>query len=102
MKKAVIASGGKQYLVSEGQTLEIDLISNAGKSINLSPLLVIDGDKVTIGTPNLKDVSVNADIIEAEIKADKVTSIRYKAKKRVHKLRGHRQSHSLIKIKAIK
>jgi large subunit ribosomal protein L21 len=101
MKKAIIATGGKQYLVAEGETLEIELLKTEGKTAIFDPLLVIDGDKTTVGTPLVKGVKVTADLIEADVQADKVTAIRYKAKKRVHKVRGHRQHHSIVKIKKI-
>lgn len=100
MKKAVIATGGKQYLVSEGDQLEVELVQ-PGKTVEFDPLLVIDGEKVSVGTPLVNGAKVVADIIEQEIKADKVVAIRYKAKKRVRKVRGHRQKHSQIKITKI-
>ncbi|MCA9333106.1 50S ribosomal protein L21 [Candidatus Saccharibacteria bacterium] len=101
MKKAVIATGGKQYLVAEGETLEVELLKTEGKTASFTPLLVIDGDKTTVGTPEVKDAKVTADIVEADVQADKVTAIRYKAKKRVRKVRGHRQRYTVIKIKKI-
>jgi large subunit ribosomal protein L21 len=101
MKKAVIAAGGKQYLVAEGETLEVELLKQEGKTASFEPLLVIDGDKTSVGSPIVKGAAVTADIVEQEVKADKVTAIRYKAKKRVHKVRGHRQRHTVIKIKKI-
>jgi len=101
MKKAVIATGGKQYLVAEGETLEVELLKTEGKTASFTPLLVIDGEKTSVGTPEVKDAKVTADIVEADVQADKVTAIRYKAKKRVHKVRGHRQRHTVIKIKKI-
>jgi large subunit ribosomal protein L21 len=101
MKKAVIQTGGKQYLVSEGETLNVELISDAGKSVSFEPLLVIDGEKTNIGTPSIKGAKVTADVVEAEQKSDKVTSIRYKAKKRVHTVRGHRQIMTVLKISKI-
>ena len=101
MKKAVIATGGKQYLVTEGETLEVELLHADGKSVSFEPLLVIDGDNVSVGTPTVSKVLVKAEVIEDEAKADKVTAIRYKAKKRVHKVHGHRQRHTVIKISKI-
>ena len=101
MKKAIIATGGKQYLVAEGETLEVELLKQEGKTASFVPLLVIDGDKTTVGAPDVAGVKVTAEVIEADIQGDKVTSIRYKAKKRVHTVRGHRQRHSLIKISKI-
>lgn len=100
MKKAVIATGGKQYLVSEGETLEVELLGE-DKKVSFEPLLVIDGDSVTVGTPVVDKVKVAADVVAADVQADKVTSIRYKAKKRVHTVRGHRQHHTTIKVTKI-
>lgn len=100
MKKAVIATGGKQYVVSEGETLEVELLGEEGK-VSFEPLLVIDGDKVIVGAPVVDKVKVAADVVEADEQGDKVTSIRYKAKKRVHKVRGHRQRHATIKVTKI-
>jgi large subunit ribosomal protein L21 len=101
MKKAVIATGGKQYLVTEGESLEVELLHPEGKTVSFEPLLVIDGDNVTVGTPNVDKAKVSAEVVEDQVKADKVTSIRYKAKKRVHKIHGHRQRHTVIKITKI-
>ena len=98
--KAVIQTGGKQYIVSEGDTLDIDLVK-IEKTTSFTPLLIIDGDKTVVGTPEVENAKVEAEIVEQEIKADKVTAIRYKAKKRVRKIRGHRQLHTKIKIKKI-
>jgi|SRR5665213_1940648 len=100
MKKAVIATGGKQYIVHEGETLEVELIKDV-KKIDFNPLLLIDDEKITVGKPTLSDVKVTAEVIEPMIQADKVTAIRYKAKKRVHKVHGHRQHLSVIKITKI-
>ncbi len=100
MKKAVIATGGKQYLVAEGETLDVELLGD-DKKVSFDALLVIDGDKVSVGTPLVDKMKVSADVVEADVKADKVTAIRYKAKKRVHKVHGHRQHHTTIKIAKI-
>ena len=99
-KKAVIATGGKQYIVSEGETLEVELLP-AAKNASFDALMVIDGETVSVGNPLVEGVKVTADIIEQVVKADKVTAIRFKAKKRVHKRRGHRQRHTQIKITKI-
>ena len=101
MKKAVITTGGKQYLVQEGETIDVELLHEDGKSVSFDALLVIDGEAVSVGLPNVDKIKVTAEIVEADIKADKVTAIRYKAKKRVHKVHGHRQHHTQIKITKI-
>jgi large subunit ribosomal protein L21 len=101
MKKAVITSGGKQYIVTEGETLEIELLKDVKNKVTFEALMVVDGDKVSIGTPLVSGAKVDADVLLADKQAEKVTSIRYKAKKRVHKVRGHRQRHTVIKISKI-
>src|SRR5688500_18695519 len=101
MKKAVIATGGKQYLVTEGETVEVELLHTDDKKVTFEPLLVIDGDTVAVGTPSVAKAKVSAEVVVEDAQADKVTSIRYKAKKRVHKVRGHRQHHTSIKITQI-
>lgn len=101
MKKAVIQTGGKQYLVAEGETLNVELLKSEKKTADFEPLLIIDGDSVKVGTPTVAQAKVTAEIIEADVPADKVTSIRYKAKKRVRKVRGHRQHHTVLKITKI-
>jgi large subunit ribosomal protein L21 len=98
-KKAVIMTGGKQYLVSVGDELEVEMLED-GKSTNFAPLMVIDGNDTKLGTPVIDGVQVTADILE-QVKGDKVIAIRYKAKKRVHKIRGHRQKLTRIKISKI-
>lgn len=101
MKKAVIATGGKQYIVAEGDSVEVELLHADGKTVTFEPLMVIDGDTVAVGTPTVAKAKVTAEIVEDEVKADKVTAIRYKAKKRVHKVHGHRQRHTVVKISKI-
>ena len=102
MKKAIITTGGKQYLVSEGELVSVELLKDAkdGK-VTFEPLLVIDGDKTTVGAPNVSGVSVAAEVVSEDEQDDKVTSIRYKAKKRVHTIRGHRQHKTVVKISKI-
>ena len=101
MKKAVITTGGKQYLVAEGETIDVELLKGEAKTHDFEALLLIDGDKVTVGSPLAGNVKVTAEVVEADVQADKVTSIRYKAKKRVHTVRGHRQHHTTLKVTKI-
>lgn len=101
MKKAVITTGGKQYLVQEGDTLKVELLNSDKKTTEFDALLIIDGDKTTVGTPVVEKAKVTAEITESDVQADKVTSIRYKAKKRVRTVRGHRQHQTVLKITKI-
>jgi large subunit ribosomal protein L21 len=100
--KAVIKLGGKQYAVAEKERLLVDLLPDGTKDLSLDALLIIDGDKTTVGKPTVKDIVVKAKVIEPEVKGDKVRAIRYKAKKRVHTITGHRQRYSEIEITSIK
>lgn len=102
MKLAVIKTGGKQYLVKEGQLLKIEKIEpKKGNTIKFDEVLLrIDGEKVEVGKPYLKDAKVEAEIIE-QGKAKKVTIIKYKAKVRYKRKRGHRQLYTKIKITKI-
>lgn len=102
MKKAVVLIGGKQYLVAEKETLRVDLLPEGTKELELNALLLIDGDKTTVGTPEVKGVKVLAKVVEEKVAGDKLRVIRYKSKKRVHKEIGHRQKYSLIEITSIK
>lgn len=101
MKKAVISTGGKQYLVKEGDTLKVELLNSDKKTAEFEAVLLIDGEKVTVGTPIVEKAKVTAEITTADVQADKVTSIRYKAKKRVRTVRGHRQHQTILKITKI-
>ena len=100
--KAVVKISGKQYLVSEKESLLVDLLPEGTKELTLDALLVIDGDKIKVGTPTVKGSSVKAKVVEAEVKGDKLRVVRYKSKKRVHKETGHRQKYTKIEITSIK
>jgi len=102
MKKAVIELGGKQHLVSEGDEIVVNLLNTEEKTVSIDTLMVIDGKDTTVGAPLVKGSSVEAKIIDADSQGEKVLAIRYKSKKRVHKVRGHRQRQTTLKITAIK
>lgn len=95
--KAVVRIGGKQYVVAEKETLLVDRLPEGTKELTLDALMLVDGDKSTVGTPLVKGVSIKAKVVE-EVKGNKLRIIRYKAKKRVHKEMGHRQKYSRIEI----
>ena len=101
MKKAVVLIGGKQYLVAEQETLRVDLLPEGTKELETGALLVIDSDKVSVGTPEVAGVKVKASVVEELVKGEKVRVIRYHSKKRVHKETGHRQKYSEIRIENI-
>ncbi|MEK7139983.1 MAG: 50S ribosomal protein L21 [Patescibacteria group bacterium] len=101
---AIIQTGGKQYKVEEGQTLSIEHIpgTKAGDSISFDKVLLVDdGTKTTIGKPLIAGAKVEGTITEAG-RARKVVVIKYKAKSRYFKKRGHRQPFVKVKINSIK
>ena len=97
--QAVIASGGKQYIVQKDQTLELELLGDAKKA-EFDVLLLIDGDKVQVGAPFVKDLKVHAEVVE-EVKGDKIKVLKFKPKKRIKRLTGHRQHYAQVKITKI-
>lgn len=99
-KKAVILTGGHQYLVQKGDILEVELVGDV-KTLSLEPLMVIDGDKTSVGTPTVKGAKVAAKVLDADSRADKVRIVKFKAKKRYKRTMGHRQHFSTIEIGAI-
>lgn len=97
--KAVIQTGGKQYIVAKGDELTVELLDDK-KTTTFDALMVIDDAKVKVGTPTVAKAKVTAKVIGDE-RGKKVTSIRYKSKKRVHKVRGHRQGSTRVEITGI-
>ena len=100
--KAVVKVGGKQYIVAEKETLMVDLLPEGTKELDLDALLVIDGDKTTVGAPLVKGVKVKAKVVDEKVAGEKIRVIRYKSKKRVNTQTGHRQKYTKIEIVAIK
>jgi large subunit ribosomal protein L21 len=98
---AIIETGGKQYLVSEGDTIRIEKITGdfkTGGSVVFDKVLLTDnGETTEIGEPYLKGAKVSAEIKKID-RAKKVTVIKYKAKSRYFKKRGHRQPYFEVKI----
>ena len=102
MTKAVVKIGGQQFIVTEKETLLVDLLPDGTKELTLDALLTFDGKTTKVGTPFVKGVKVLAKVLEPEVKGDKIRVIRFKSKKRVHKEKGHRQKYSRIEISSIK
>ncbi len=102
MKFAVILTGGKQYKVAEGDTLKLDKLAGKPKAKLTfdKVLLVVDGDKVKLGQPYLKDVKVQAEIVEQK-KDKKIRVAKFKAKSKYRKVKGHRSQITVVRIKKI-
>lgn len=99
---AVIATGGKQYRVSEGDKIRVEkLNAEAGAAVTLDNVLVIGGEGETlVGAPYIEGAAVAAEVVENG-KADKVIIFKYKAKKDYRKKQGHRQPYTELVIKSI-
>jgi len=96
---AVIKSGGKQYRVEEGEQLAVELLGDAGE-VELSPVLVVDGDRVLATPKELEAARVSARVVD-EARGPKVTGFTYKPKTNNRRRWGHRQRYSLIEITGI-
>lgn len=98
---AVIATGGKQYVVREGDFLNIEKITGdhkEGSKIVFDEVLLVDDGKATkVGAPTVSGAKVTAEFIE-DARAKKIEVIRYRSKSRYFKNRGHRQPYTRVKI----
>lgn len=101
-KVAVIKTGGKQYIVEEGDVVKIEKIAGKeGEKVSFDEVLFVDdGSKAALGTPTVK-AAVSGEVLE-QGRAQKVTVIRYRAKSRYFKKNGHRQPFTKVKITGIK
>jgi large subunit ribosomal protein L21 len=99
---AIIETGGKQYRVSPGQTIDVERLEVAdGKTVDLDRVLLIaDGERVEVGTPTVEGAKVVA-TSKGEGKGDKVIVFKYKPKVRYRKKTGHRQFYTRLVIDKI-
>src|SRR4030042_1287514 len=98
---AVVETGGEQYKVSPGQTIEVEKLTVEGDTVELDKVYMIaDGDTVTVGKPTIAGAKVIASVVGAG-KKDKVLVYKFKAKVRYRRKRGHRQPFTKLTIKEI-
>jgi large subunit ribosomal protein L21 len=102
MSYAIIQTGGKQYRVSEGDVLSVEKLDvEAGKETTFSDvLLVVNGDKINLGTPLVSGASVKAEVVD-QYKDDKVIAFKFKRRKGYHRTVGHRRQLTELKITKI-
>lgn len=102
MKYAVIKTGGKQYKVHEGKEVVIDKIEGKrGEKVSFDEvLLIVNGQKVEIGTPNILKAKVSGEIVEQE-KGEKIRVAKFRAKSRYRRVKGFRPLLTRVKIKKI-
>ena len=97
---AVIKTGGKQYRVEEGQTIEVERLGEPGADVSLDPVLLVDGDTVLATPEQLKGAAVTARIVE-EFRGPKINGFLYKNKSNNRTRWGHRQALARIEITGI-
>ncbi|OGF48101.1 MAG: 50S ribosomal protein L21 [Candidatus Firestonebacteria bacterium RIFOXYA2_FULL_40_8] len=101
MKYVIIESGARQYKVQEGDVFNVEKVETKGKEREMDKVLMaVDGDKVKIGKPVLKDVKVIAEVI-GEVKGEKIRVFRYRKTEQYRKTIGHRQQYTRLKITKI-
>jgi len=104
MEVAVIKTGGKQYVVSKGDTISIEKLSGdlkKGDTVSFDQVLLVDnGSDTTIGAPLIKGAQVKGTVMVVG-RSKKVEVVKYKPKSRYYKRRGHRQPLLKVKIDSI-
>ena len=98
---AVVATGGKQYRVTEGQVLDVELAGEVGSEVDLAVVMVVDGDTVLATPDQLKGSAVRAKVV-GEAKGPKVVGFTYKNKTNQRRRFGHRQRYSTLEISSIR
>jgi large subunit ribosomal protein L21 len=101
MATAVIRTGGKQYRVAEGDTLNVELLTGKpGDEIEFSEVLLVSGDTPKVGTPMVAGAKVKAQILNHD-RGERLTVFKFKRRKRYKRKNGHRQHFTAVKITAI-
>jgi large subunit ribosomal protein L21 len=100
-KIAIIETGGKQYVVTNDTVLTVEKLEHSGKAVTFDKVLLVDdGAKAQVGKPYVSGAKVSAEVVD-EGRDSKVTVIRYRAKSRYAKKKGHRQPFTKVRITAL-
>ncbi len=98
---AIIATGGKQYKVAEGDVVRVEKLNAAeGEKVSFDQVLFIGGEETVLGNPVIEGAKVNA-TVTGNGKGEKVIVYKYKRKTGYHKKNGHRQLFTEVKIDSI-
>jgi large subunit ribosomal protein L21 len=102
MAYAIIRTGGRQFRIAEGDTIDVDLLDiDSGKTATFGDVLMFaDGDNVTHGNPLISGAKVTAEVVEQR-KDKKIIAFKYKRRKGYHRTVGHRRKLTRVKIKSI-
>ena len=97
---AIIATGGKQYRVSEGDTIYIEKLDNEVGDVVSFPVMMLSGETVEVGSPYIEGATVTGKIVRHG-KGEKIMIYKYKSKKNYHRRAGHRQAYTKVEITSI-
>lgn len=97
---AVVKTGGKQYRVEQGQRLRVERVGAPDSEVQLTPVMLVDGDTVLATADQLKGATVSARVID-EVKGPKINAFTYKNSSNIRRRWGHRQTYSSIEITGI-
>ena len=98
---AIVKTGGKQYKVAEGDVIEVEkLVAAPGDTLNLSAVLLVDGENLVTDAARLAEVAVRAEVVE-HTKGPKIRIHKFKNKTGYHKRQGHRQPLTRVKVTGI-
>ena len=96
---AIIETGGKQYRVEKGDTIDVELLDIEDNIVKFNNVLLIsEAGNVKIGAPYLADTVVQAELVKQDAKGPKVVAFKYKRRKPIRRKVGHRQRYTRIKI----
>jgi large subunit ribosomal protein L21 len=99
---AIVEIAGKQYKLAEGMTVNVDKLETEGNEINFDKvLLLVTENDIRVGNPTIPNVEIKAEIVDREIKGDKIVIFKWKRRKNYRKKNGHRQKYSKLKITQI-
>lgn len=98
---AIIATGGKQYKVSEGDIITIEKLEvEAGDAVTFDQVLAVSNGTLNVGNPTVSNATVEASVVKNG-RGKKIIVYKYKRKSGYHKKNGHRQSYTQVKIEKI-
>ncbi|MFA9375664.1 MAG: 50S ribosomal protein L21 [Lachnotalea sp.] len=98
---AIIATGGKQYKVAEGDIIRVEKLGvEAGETVTFDQILAVNDGSLKVGEPTIANATVTASVVK-EGKAKKIIVYKYKRKSGYHKKNGHRQAFTQVKIEKI-
>lgn len=97
---AIIATGGKQYKVSEGDTIYVEKLDAPVDEIVTFPVLMLSGETIAVGNPTVEGACVTGKIVQHG-RGEKIRILKYKSKKNYRRKAGHRQAYTQVEITGI-